>query len=60
VAVEEARVDGGGLLARPGVDLGPHRVERLVDLARREAVGALEQQVLEEVRDPGLLRRLVP
>ena len=55
VLVEEARVDRGRLLARAGVDLGPHPVEDLVDLERGEAVGALEQQVLEEVRDPRLL-----
>jgi len=41
------------------VDLGAHGVEQLVDLARGEPVGALEQQVLEEMRDPRLLGRLV-
>ncbi len=59
VLIEEARVDRGGLLARPGVDLRPEPVEDLVDLGRAEARRALEQQMLEEVRDPGLPGRLV-
>ncbi len=59
VLVEEPRVDVGRLLAGPGVDLRPHAVEELVDLQRRVAVGPLEQQVLEEVRDAGLLDPLV-
>ena len=32
VAVEEARVDGGGLFVGGGVDLGADAVEELVDL----------------------------
>ena len=55
VHVEEARVDRGGLLAGAGVDLRPHRVEQLVDLERAEAVRALEQEVLQEMRDARLL-----
>ena len=54
--VQEARVHRGGLLPRSRVRLGAHAVEDLVDLDRAEAIGALEQQVLEEVRDAGLLR----
>ena len=58
VLVEHPRVDGGALLVGAGVQLRAHRVEQLVDLGRRVAVGAAEQQVLEEVREPGLGRRL--
>ena len=57
VLVEHPRVDRGALLVGAGVELGAHRVEQLVDLGRRVAVGALEQHVLEEVREPGLLVR---
>ena len=59
VLVEEARVQVGRLLAGRGVGRGAHAVEELGDLDRRVALGALEQQVLEEVRDAGLRRRLV-
>ena len=55
VLVEHPRVDRGGLLVGAGVELGAHAVEQLVDLRRGEAVGAAEQQVLEEVREPGLV-----
>ena len=34
VRVDDARVDRGRLLARAGVELGPHAVEDLVDLER--------------------------
>ena len=40
---------------RAGVDLRSHRVERLIDFERREAFRALEEQVLQEMRDPGLV-----
>jgi hypothetical protein len=60
VLVEEACVQVGGLLAGGCVDGGAEPVEALGDLDRREAPGALEQQVLEEMRDAGLGRRLVP
>ena len=59
MAVEEARVDRRGLLAGARVHLRAHRVEGLVDLQRAEPVGALEQQVLEEVREPRLSGGLV-
>jgi hypothetical protein len=59
VLIEETGVDGSRLLARSRVHLGTHAVEDLVDLQRREPVGPLEQQVLEEVRDAGLLDPLV-
>jgi hypothetical protein len=55
VAVQNARVHRGGLLAGAGVELRAHRVEDLVDLERGEALRAAEQQVLEQVRKPGLL-----
>ena len=54
VNVEHARVDRGGLLARARVYLRPHAVEDLVDLQRRVLGRALEQQVLEQVREPRL------
>src|SRR3954453_18541460 len=60
VLVEEARVQVRRLLAGGGVDRGPEPVEALGDLDRRVARGPLEKQVLEEVRDPGLRRGLVP
>src|SRR5262249_18930751 len=49
----------GVLLAGEGVDRSPDAVDRLRDLSRRAPGGALEEQVLEEVREAGLLRRLV-
>ena len=51
VLVEHPRVDRGALLVGAGVELGAHAVEELVDLRRGVAVGAAEQQVLEEVRE---------
>ncbi len=54
VLVEEAGVDVRGLLGGRGVRRGPHAVHLLGDLDRREALGALEEQVLEEVRKPFL------
>jgi hypothetical protein len=59
VLVEETRVDRSRLLARSGVYLRAHAVEDLVDLGRAEPLGALEEQVLEEMRDAGPSRRLV-
>ena len=53
------RVQVGGLLAGRGVGRRPHAVEQLRDLDRRVALGALEQQVLEEVRDARLRGGLV-
>ena len=59
VLVEEAGVQVRRLLAGRRVGRGAHAVEELGDLDRRVALGALEQQVLEEMRDAGLSRRLV-
>ena len=59
VRVEEAGVEVRRLLAGRRVDRGAQAVEELGDLDRRVALGALEEQVLEEMRDAGLRRRLV-
>ena len=59
VLVEEAGVQVRRLLAGGRVDRGAEPVEALGDLDRRVARRPLEQQVLEEVRDPGLRRGLV-
>ena len=50
VVVEHARVERGVLLGGEGVHVAAHRLDRLRDVACRPGVGALEQQVLEEVR----------
>ena len=60
VLVQKARVQLGGLLAGRRVGCGAHAVEQLRDLDRRVPLGALEQQVLEEVRDARLLGGLIP
>ena len=59
VGVEHPRVEAGVLLAGEGVHLAADGVERGGDVQRRAARGALEQQVLEEVRGTGLRRGLV-
>ncbi len=59
VLVEKTGVQMRGLLARRRVGGGAHPVEQLGDLDGRVALGALEQEVLEEMRDAGLSRRLV-
>ena len=54
MAVGDAHVDDR-VLARGGrVQLAAEPVEDLCDLLRRVLLGALEEQVLEEVRDPRL------
>ena len=55
--VGHARVDDRVLAARGRVQLAAERVEGLRDLLRRVRGGALEEQVLDQVRDPGLRRR---
>ena len=52
-------VKGRVLLGRVGVHVAADRVDLLGDLARRAFGSPLEKKVLEEVRDPRLLRRLV-
>ena len=53
VRVGHARVDDGRLARGRGVQLAAHRVEELGDLLRAVPLRALEEQVLDEVRDPG-------
>src|SRR5919204_2135375 len=57
--IRDARVDDGVLSRGGRIELAPERVEDLRDLLRRIRLGSLEQQVLDEVRDPGLPVRLV-
>ena len=59
VLVEDPRVEAGVLLGGEGVELAADRVERDRDVQRRALGGALEQQVLEEVRAAVQGRRLV-
>ena len=59
VLVEEARVEVGRLLARRRVGRRAETVEVLGDLDRRVTLGALEQQMLEKVRERRPGRRLV-
>ena len=59
VLVEDPRVEAGVLLGGEGVELTADRVERDRDVQRRALGGALEQQVLEEVRAAVQRRRLV-
>jgi hypothetical protein len=59
VDVEEAGVKLRRLLACRRVHGRPEPVEHLRDLLRGMALGALEQQVLEEVRHPSVIRVLV-
>ena len=59
VAVGDARIDDRVLARRGRVQLGPHRVERLGDLLRVVGARALEQEVLDEVRDAGAVGPLV-
>ncbi len=54
MAVEHACVERGRLPVGARVDLRAHRVEDLVDLLRSEALGAAEQHVLQQMRDPRL------
>ena len=59
VVVGHAGVDDRRLARGGGVQLASHRVEQLGDLDGVVALRALEQQVLDEVRDAGPGRRLV-
>ena len=56
VGVEDAGVDDRVLLGRGGVQLAAEAVEDLGDLHRRVARRALEQEVLDQVRDALLPR----
>ena len=57
--VGQPHVEHGLLVGRERVHLAADRLHRLRDLARRAPVGALEQQVFEEVRSARLLGRFV-
>ena len=59
VLVEDPRVEAGVLLGGEGVELAADRVEGDRDVQRRALRGALEQQVLEEVRAAVQRGRLV-
>ena len=59
VLVEDPGVEAGVLLGGEGVELTAHRVQRDRDVERRPLAGALEEQVLEEVRAAVQGRRLV-
>jgi hypothetical protein len=59
MVVGDAGVDEGVLARRRGVQLAAEPVEDLRDLEGAEAAGALEEQVLDEVRHAGLLGLLV-
>jgi hypothetical protein len=59
VVVEDPRVEAGVLLGGEGVELTADRVQRDRDVQRGALTGALEQQVLEEVRAAVKSRRLV-
>ncbi len=58
--VGDPRVDDGRLARRCGVQLAAELVEDLRDLLRRVARRALEEQVLDEVRDARARDGLVP
>ena len=57
VLVEHFRVEAGHFLGRKRVEHPAHRVHRLRDFFRRAPLGALEDHVLDEVRDAVALRR---
>ena len=59
MVVGHARVDERVLARGRGVQLAAEPVEDLGDLERAVTLGALEEQVLDEVRDAGLASALV-
>ncbi|MNC85040.1 hypothetical protein D3C83_06120 [compost metagenome] len=60
VLVEHLDVIAGVLLRGEGVHLAADRINRLRDVFGRARGGALEEHVLDEMRDAALLLRLVP
>jgi hypothetical protein len=56
---EDLGVVAGALLTGEGVEVTADAFELLGDLHRGTAFGAFEEEMLEVVRDPGLLARLV-
>jgi len=59
VGVRHARVDDRRVPRRCRVELAAHRIEQLGELERVVARRPLEEQVLDEVRDPCPIRSLV-
>ena len=59
VLVEHLEVIAGVFLRREGVDLAADRIHLLRDFFGTPAGRALEEHVLDEVRDAGMLGRLV-
>ncbi|HET9004259.1 MAG TPA: hypothetical protein VFN39_09710 [Gemmatimonadaceae bacterium] len=59
VLVEDARLEGGVLPRRVGVERPAELLERERDVARRTGRRPLEHHVLEEVRDTHPVARLV-
>ena len=60
VLVEDLGVEAHQLLAGEGVQVAADRIHRARDSLRRAAGGALEQHVLDEVRDAVALRDFAP
>ena len=60
VFVEDFDVVARVFLGGEGVELAADRVDRLRDVFRRPRCRALEEHVLDEMRDAAALRRLVP
>ena len=58
--VEDLDVVAGVFLGSERVELAADRVDRLRDVLGRTAAGPLEQHVLDEMRDPAAIARLVP
>ena len=59
VTVEHPRVVARVLLGRERVDVTAHRVEVLGDVERGPVLGALEEQVFQEMAGPADLRGFV-
>ena len=58
--VEDFDVVAGVLLGRERVELTANRIDGLGDVLRRPRGGALEQHVLDEMRDAALVCAFVP
>ncbi len=60
VVLQHARVIGGHLAARVGVDVAAHVLDFLGDLQRGAPLGPLEGHMLEKMRDAVLFQPLMP
>ena len=60
VVIEHTGIDDRVVASRCSVDFPTQTIEDLGDLSSTEPLGALEQQVLDEVRHTGLARVLKP